>query len=123
MDEFQWACYNWILGLPLEQMHYWALPSGKEFSRPEMLEGDYLAKEGLPVHCTVKAEDGKLTAIYDERKLHLLYSSESVFVGVDAADQEKRVNTFEFYIKNGVAWGVKCGSRIYQRVIETRGKV
>lgn len=100
MDEFQWACYNWILGLPLEQMHYWALPSGKEFGRPEILKGDYLAKEGLPVHCTVTLEDGRLIAVYNERKLWLLYSSECVFVGVDASDPEKRVNTFVIYLIN-----------------------
>ena len=116
MDEFQWACYNWILDLPLEQMHYWAVPSSKEFRAPRMLTGDYLAKEGLPSHCVVTEEEGKLTAVYNDRKLQLLYCTESVFAGVDAGDPSKRVATFEFYIRNGSAWGVKCGSRIYQRV-------
>lgn len=116
MDEFQWACYDFILGLPLDTMHYWAVPSGKEFGHPEMLEGDYLAKEGLPSHCIVRAEGGELTAEYGERKVNLLYSSKSNFVVTDSENPSKRVGTFQFYIKNGRAWGVRCGSRIYQRV-------
>ena len=88
-----------------------------------MLIGDYLAKEGLPSHCVVTEENGKLNAVYSERKLQLLYCEKSVFAGVDAQDPSKRVPTLEFYIKNGSAWGVKCGSRIYQRTAGTRGKV
>lgn len=122
MDEFQWACYNFILGLPLETTHYWAMPSGNRFSHPEMLCGDFLAKEGLPVHCIVRIKDGRLTAEYDGREVDLLYSSKSDFVVVDSQKPEKRVSTFQFYIRNGKAWGVRCGSRIYQRAAEQSGK-
>lgn len=118
MDEFQWACYNYILDLPLETMHYWAVPSGQSFGRPEMLCGDFLAREGLPVHCIVSVEDGRPVADYDGQKVNLLYSSKNNFVAVDAGNPEKRINTFQFYIRNGLAWGVKCGSRIYQRTVE-----
>ena len=31
VEPFQWACYNYILGLPLEERHDWAVPSGKKF--------------------------------------------------------------------------------------------
>lgn len=118
MDEFQWACYNFILGLPLKTMHYFAMPSGNIFSQPDMLCGDFLAKEGLPVHCKISVEEGRLAADYDGRKLLLLYDSQTTFVAVDFQRPEDRVNTFRFYIRNGKAWGVKCGSRIYQRVAE-----
>ena len=116
MNEFQWACYNWILGLPLDEMHYWAVPSENQFSHPEMLTGDFLAKEGLPAHCVVSLEDGKLTGVFNDKKMLLLYSRESTCVGVDAENPAKRINTFEFFIRNGSAWAVKCGSRIYQRI-------
>lgn len=56
MEEFQWICYNYILGLPLETTHRWAEPNGSTFSMPEAIQGDYLAKEGIPAHCTVWQE-------------------------------------------------------------------
>ena len=118
MDEFQWACYNYILGLPLETTHYWAVPSGRIFSHPEMICGDYLSQEGLPVHCVVSVEDGKLTADYNGQKVNLLYSSECNFIAVDAGKPENRISTFQFYIRNGHAWGVRCGSRIYQSTVK-----
>ena len=40
---------------------------------------------------------------------------------IDEADEpERRISTFRFYIRDGEAWGVKCGSRIYQRVDERK---
>ena len=115
MDAFQWPCYNYILGLPLDTKHFYAMPSGKKFSRPDMLCGDFLSKEGLPVHCAVRIEDGELTADYRGKKVRLLYCSDARFAAVEYEHPENRVETLRFYIKNGTAWGVKCGSRIYQR--------
>ncbi len=115
MDEFQWACYNAILGLPLETKHYYAVPNGREFRRPGMLCGDFLSKEGLPVHCTVRMEEGELAAEYHGKTVRLLYCGGADFVAVDAEHPEKRVESLRFYIRNGKAWGVECGSRIYQR--------
>jgi len=116
MDEFQWACYNFILGLPLDTSHEWAVPSGNRFSHPEMLCGDFLAKEGLRVHCVVSVENGQPVADYDGRKVMLLFAYANHFVAVDAKNPEKRISTMTFYIRNGQAWGVRCGTRIYQRV-------
>ena len=120
VEEFQWICYNYILGLPLETEHYWDIPNGKTFSCPEMLCGDYLCREGLPVHCVVKWEDGVLRGTYQDRKVLLRYCGENIFTAVDAGQPEKRVTTLRFYTRNGSAWGVKCGSRIYQRVPDAR---
>ncbi len=115
MDAFQWPCYNYILGLPLDTKHFYAMPSGRKFSRPDMLCGDFLSREGLPVHCTVRIEDGELTADYHGKKVRLLYCNDARFAAVEYEHPENRVETLRFYIKNGTAWGVKCGSRIYQR--------
>lgn len=115
MDEFQWACYNFILGLPLEQTHRWAEPSGRAFGMPEALVGDYMAKEGLPSHCIVRMENGKLTGIYYDQPVDFLYCGKSIFAAVKCDESRERISTMEFYIRGGRAWGVRCGTRIYQR--------
>ncbi len=118
VDEFQWICYNYILGLPLERTHRWAEPNGRTFSMPEALEGDYMAKEGVPSHCIVKYEDGKLTGSYGGRDVDFLYCGKTVFAAVEKEDHTKRVSTIEFYLENGKAWGARCYTRIFQRVVE-----
>ena len=115
MDEFQWVCYNYILGLPLETQHYWAEPSGNTFSMQEALCGDFVSREGIPSHAVISEEGGKLTGTYGESKVILKYCDHNVFAVYQADKPEVRVSTFRFYIRNGKAWGVKCGSRIYQR--------
>lgn len=116
MEDLQWICYNFILGQPLERDLNWAKPSGKEFSQPQMLCGDYIVHEGIPEHCIVSIEDGVLQCIhYGEKKL-LKHCEKSVFAVYSAANPEKRIGTFRFYIKDGKAWAVKCGSRIFQRI-------
>ena len=116
MDEFQWPCYNFILGLPLDTEHHFVVPSGREFGKPDMLCGDFLAKEGLPAHCIVSVESGKPVADYQGKKVCLLYGGGVCFVAADQKNPQKRLETLQFYIRNGKAWGVKCGTRIYQRV-------
>lgn len=115
MEEFQWICYNFILGLPLETRHDYAVPSGRKFSRPDMLCGDFLSKEGLPARCAVRVEEGELTADYHGRKVRLLHCGGACFAAVEFDHPERRVETLRFYIRDGKAWGVKCDTRIYQR--------
>ncbi len=116
VEEVQWICYNYILGLPLRTPHNWAVPNGKEFSMPEALCGDFLCNEGLPVHTVVRYEDGKLCADYGDTKVDLLFCGERYFAAVSPEDHTKRISTFRFYIRDGKAWAVKCYNRIYQRV-------
>ena len=116
VEEVQWMCYNYILGLPLATTHYWAAPNGKEFSMPEALCGDFLCNEGLPVHTVVRYENGKLSADYGDTKVDLLFCGERYFAAVAQDDHNKRISTFRFYIRDGKAWAVKCYNRIYQRV-------
>ncbi len=116
VEEFQWACYNHLLGLPLETRHDYAVPSGRRFSRPEMLCGDFVSREGIPKHCIVRLEDGELSADCHGKKVRLLYCEDSRFAAVGWDRPEERAATLRFYIRNGKAWGVKCGTRIHQRV-------
>lgn len=116
MDEFQWACYNYILGLPLDTPHWWAVPSGRTFGMMQALAGDYMAREGVPSHCIVRVENGKLTGTYYDQPVDFLYCEKSIFAAVAKEDHRKRRSTMEFYLKDGQAWAVRCGTRIYQRV-------
>ena len=119
MEPFQWPCYNFLLGVPLDTRHDWAVPCGKDFSMEEALYGDFLSKEGVPVHTVVSSdEDGRLIAKYGDRKVILKYCEETAFAAYLYDEPEVRICTFRFYLRNGKAWGVKCGSRIYQRVKE-----
>ncbi len=115
VEELLWVCYNYILGLPLEATHRWAEPCGREFSQPELLCGDYLAEEGLPVHAVVTCENGKLQAMYGETPVDLLYCRDNAFAAVKREDPSQRICTFQFWMRDGKAWAVTCGLRIYQR--------
>ena len=116
MEDFQWVCYNYIMGLPLETPQNWAEPCGKTFSLQDGLCGDFLSKEGIPTHTIVSVEDQQLVAMYGESKVILKYCEDTVFAAYLADQPDRRVSTFRFYIRNGKAWGVRCGSRIYQKV-------
>lgn len=115
VEEFLLPCYNFILGLPLETAHPYAVPSGRRFGRPEMLCGEFLAKEGLVSRCIVRLEDGELVGECYKRKVRLVHCGGACFTAVDYAHPEKQVETLQFYIREGRAWGVECGTRIYQR--------
>lgn len=103
------------MDLPLTEKHYWAMPPGNTFSEPEMLCGDYVSNESLPSHIVVCIEGERLVADFDGLKVDLLYCDESIFAVVEYDNPEKGANTFKFHIRDGKAWGVKCGYRIFQR--------
>ena len=116
LDEFVWPCYNFIMNLPLNTKHYWAMPTGRKFSELEILCGDYISNESMPSHIIVSIENGELMADFDGLKVDLLYCYEGIFAVVEHDRPEKRVNTFKFHVKDGKAWGVKCGYRIFQKL-------
>lgn len=68
------------------------------------------------MHTVVSVEDGQLVARYGDSKVILKYCEEAAFAAYLADKPERRISTFRFYIRDGKAWGVKCGSRIYQKV-------
>lgn len=115
MELLQWACYNYILRMPLETDHAWAIPSGSTFKHPEMIAGNYVAHEGKPAHCIIKIENGQLLCEYQDEEKGIRFCHSTVFA-IFNAKTGKRESTFRFHIKDGRAWGVNCGSRIFQRV-------
>ena len=116
VEEFLWVLYNFVLELPLETKHYWAMPTGEDFSQPEMLCGDYFSNEGLPAHTVVTYEDGMLKADYNGIKTLLQYCGGLSFAVVSEKNPQQRVSSFRFFLRDGKAWGVRCYNRIYQRV-------
>lgn len=114
-EPFQWAAYNLILGLPLDTDQYRAVPVDYGFSDPEALAGDYLAEEGEEQHNIVRVEGGRLKACYCGRELELIYCGGAAFIARDPARPGQNVNTMEFLLRGGRAWGVRCGTRIYQK--------
>ena len=110
----QWICYNYVLGLPLEQELYWCQPCGRKFSAPEMIIGDYVGHEGIVCHALVYEKDGQLyVRSYGEDRI-LKYCEGTVFASYDEKTGE-RINTYRFFIQDGRAWGVKVGTRIFRR--------
>lgn len=114
VDCFVWAMYNWAMGRELAEKHRWYQDVGHNFSNPEMVEGTYRVREGLPADVTVFAQDGMLYAIKDEIRMKLAYCGGTLFVAIN--EQDKVLLRMEAFIRNGHAWGVRCGSRIYQRI-------
>lgn len=116
VEEFLWVLYNFALELPLDTKHYWAMPVDTEFSKPEMLCGDYFSQEGLPAHTVITYEEGVLKADYNGVKGILKYCGGLVFAVVAEKNPQQRVSSFRFFLRDGKAWAVRCYNRVYQRV-------
>ena len=113
MDDIMWTLYNAVMGLPLDTCHRWFVPAGRDFADPEMLHGRYVGHEGVPSVVTVRLEDGQLRAVVNRRDLRLVYCGGLRFLGMDPADDKRVRARLEFFTRNGHAWGVRCGSRIF----------
>ncbi len=113
MDDIMWTLYNAVMGEPLDTCHRWFVPVGRAFSDPEMLLGQYVGHEGVPSIVTVRQEDGDLRAIVNKRDLRLVYCGGLRFLGMDPVDPQRVRSRLEFFIRNGHAWGVRVGSRIF----------
>ena len=115
MEDVLNICYAYLLDLPLEEDLIWTKPSGKEFSAPQMLFGDYVGHVGDPIHIRVYARGGKLYARIAGEVCRLEYCEQTVFAAI-SEESGKRVNFLRFFIHDGRAWAVKCGSLLYHRV-------
>ena len=114
MEEVQNICYAWILGLTLEDDYMWTHPSGKAFSRQDMLRGDYVGHMGEPVHIRVFEKDGQLVADLAGELCRLAYCEATVFAAI-SVNTGKRITFLRFFIQNGHAWAVKNGSLLFRR--------
>jgi len=117
-DDLVWMMYNMIMGRPLEEDHRWLHPTGKPFADPEMLLGRYLGHEGTPTTVTVTLKDGVLMGDNDQNDLgpfRLVWCSGTWFQGWRDGDTAP-ASRERFYVRNGRAWGLKVGTRIFRRI-------
>ncbi len=112
MDDIMWTLYSAVMGLPLDTCHRWFVPVCREFADPQMLTGRYVGHEGVPAIVQVRIEDGVLRAVVSKRDLRLVYCGGLRFC---AMDSERVRSRLEFFTRDGQAWGVRCGSRIFSR--------
>lgn len=116
MDELMWGMYNAIIGEPLERSHRWFNPIGRSFSAPEMICGHYIGHEGVPSHLIIEQRDGKLIRTRDGNTTAFAYCGGTRFLSYDPGKDSDQGVRHEFLIRNGKAWGVRCGTRVFNRV-------
>ena len=112
MDDILGALYNAVIGLPPEASHCWFVPVNRVFSDLPMLEGSYIAHEGEPAVVRVDASGHARVSDHDTA---LVYCGAGRFLAMDQADPETKRARLEFLFRDGRAWGVRVGSRIYSR--------
>lgn len=110
--EMCWAMMNAVLGLPVDADHGWSHPVDYAFDAPEMLAGEYVCYEGDPVHVTVQALDGGICVSKDGKPLRAVYCGGTLF---NIMDGDALATRAEFLLRNGCAWGVRWGTRIFSR--------
>ena len=116
MDELMWGLYNAVCGLPLGESHRWFNPVHEDFSAPEMITGTYISHEGVPCILTVALRDGALERTRDGQTTPLVYCGGTRFLSLDPADPDAQGVRHEFLIRDGAAWGVRCGTRVFERM-------
>ncbi len=116
MDELMWGMYNAVVGLPLGESHRWFNPVGRDFSAPEMIVGTYIAHEGIPSILKIEEKDGVYIRDRDGVKADFAYCGGTRFLSYDPqADYDQGVR-HEFLIRDGRAWGVRVGTRVFMRM-------
>lgn len=114
VERLVWPMYNLAMGMPLETSLRWMNPVGHSFSDPEMVVGSYRSHEGIPVDVTVYVDNGRLMATRDKETHALEYCGGTLFAAFDA-DGEDKIR-IEALIRQGQAWAVRVGTRVYQRL-------
>lgn len=115
MDELMWGLYNAFMGLPLEESHQTFVPTGEPFSAPEMLTGRYIDHEGVPCPTQVRLEGTVLAGQRGDNPFVLAYCGGTRFLALSPTDGHI-VSRLEFLIRDGAAWGVRCGTRVSTRL-------
>lgn len=111
--EMCWAMMNAVLGVAPEIGHGWSHPVDYEFDAPEMLAGEYVCYEGEPVRVAITVQNGAIACGKDGKPLRPVYCGGTLFNMMDGDALFARA---EFLLRDGSAWGVRWGTRIFQRV-------
>ena len=60
--------------------------------------------------------NGALERTRDGQTTPLVYCGGTRFLSLDPADPDAQGVRHEFLIRDGVAWGVRCGTRVFERM-------
>ena len=117
MDALLYGMLCAVMGLPLATNMDWFTPADRDFSAPHMIRGRYIGHEGVPsilcIHCE---EDGShLRGTRDGEDLRLVYCGGARFLAVKPDAPDTVVCHLEFLIRAGRAWGVRVGTRVFER--------
>ena len=110
--EMCWAMMNAVLGIDPAASHEWAHPAAYPFDAPQMLEGEYVFREGDPVRIAVSAGPDGIAVQKDGRGYRAEYAGGTLFRILDG---EKLVTRAEFLLRDGRAWALRWGSRVTTR--------
>jgi len=119
------AICNALLGLPLDTSHIPYSPQGDVPEEPKMYVGTYISKESFPPGEIVVSLNGagELCAKMPGGTLHSVTSTENKLLLCDttrfAVDDGQtpigKSPRITFFVRNGKAWAVQSGSRMFQR--------
>ena len=69
----------------------------------------------MPETVTVRLENGAPVAVVGKYATRLIYCGGTRFLAMDAADPTRQRARLEFFLREGRAWAVRNGSRIFAR--------
>ena len=114
MDDILWILYSAVLGLPLDTCFRRFEPVDRPFTQPEMLLGHYTGHEGQVSHVYITLENGVLTGRNSYGASPMRYCGGTKFLVWEDDAPAPRFR-LEFLIRDGRAWGVRVGTRIFAR--------
>ena len=117
MDALLYGMLCAVMGLPLATNMDWFTPAGRDFSAPHMIRGRYIGHEGVPSILCIHCEEGgsHLRGTRDGEDLRLVYCGGARFLAVKPDAPDTVVCHLEFLIRAGRAWGVRVGTRVFER--------
>lgn len=116
MSPLLWAMENAVMGRPLEESHQWFVPSGRAFSQPELLCGEYTDHEGNAVVMRVFLEAGSLFALRDGARYALRFCGSARFLAEKLGDAPDAIGTrCEFLLIPGGCRAMRWGTRVFLR--------
>ncbi len=117
-DRICWILYNFVMKRPLDTPLRWLHESENSFSAPQMLIGKFISNEGVPAVVEVYLKDG-VPVVHTKMRgeCTLKYCGDTWFHAYQQ-DGVRPAMRLEFLIRNGTAWGLRVGTRIYSRIEE-----
>ena len=111
-DDIDYLMLNAYLGLPLETSHEWLLPKEGALADPSCLIGRFVGYEEWPEVITFDVKDGKITADKDGNPYELVWAGGTWFLAYRNGELQTRLHV---EVRDGKAWGVRTGSRVFMR--------